>query len=561
MIAPVREIIAAARPPEGARSPTLVPVWREIPTDLETPVSAYLKLARGPYGYLLESVEGGERLARFSFVGADPYLVLRVRAGVAEYRWLAGARAGVVERRACADPLEAVREELARRPLHRVPGLPRFSGGAVGYLAYEAAARFEPAVPVPDADPLDLPEAVFCFSDTLLIFDHVRHQARLLTYADLDATAGDEARARARAEARLDKMARRLERPIPRQALAAPTSARREGQQVARSPLESREAYEGAVEKIKEYIRAGDCFQVVPSRRIAWPTSASAFAIYRALRSINPSPYMFYLALNDFAVAGASPELLVRVEDGEVAVHPIAGTRRRDPDPAVDAALEEQLRHDEKERAEHVMLVDLGRNDLGRVCRPGSVRVTQFLDVERYSHVMHLVSHVTGQLREGLTPLDALRAGFPAGTLSGAPKVRAMQIIAELEGQRRGVYGGAVGYLGFDGNLDTCIAIRTLVVKDGVAYAQAGGGIVADSVPHAEFLETESKLGAVLRALEEAERRVANDRTLVPARVSGRGGANNRLLRPARVSGRGQGAERAGATPDRRAGGDGACSS
>src|SRR5258708_1596592 len=264
MIAPMRENIAAARPPEGARSPTVVPVWREIPADLETPVSAYLKLARGPYGYLLESVEGGERLARFSFVGADPYLVLRVRAGVAEYRWLAGARAGVVERRACADPLEAVREELARRPLHPVPGLPRFSGGAVGYLAYEAAARFEPAVPVPDADPLDLPEAVFCFSDTLLIFDHVRHQARLLTHADLDETAGDEGRARARAPARLDQMASALQRPSPRQALAAATSARREGYPGARSPLESREAYRGGVETIKEYIHARDCFQVVP---------------------------------------------------------------------------------------------------------------------------------------------------------------------------------------------------------------------------------------------------------------------------------------------------------
>lgn len=262
-----------------------------------------------------------------------------------------------------------------------------------------------------------------------------------------------------------------------------------------------------AVERAKEYIRAGDCFQVVPSRRVARPVGVPPFEVYRALRSINPSPYMFHLALGDFAVVGASPEMLVRVEQGEVAVHPIAGTRRRDANPTVDAALEVELRADEKERAEHVMLVDLGRNDVGRVSEPGSVRVSQFLDVERYSHVMHLVSHVTGRLRTGLTPYDALRAGFPAGTVSGAPKVRAMQIVAELEGQRRGVYAGAVGHFGFDGTLDTCIAIRTLVLKDGVAYAQAGAGIVADSRPDAEFEETENKLGAVLRALEEAEKR------------------------------------------------------
>jgi anthranilate synthase component 1 len=269
------------------------------------------------------------------------------------------------------------------------------------------------------------------------------------------------------------------------------------------------------VEAIKEYVRAGDCFQVVPSRRLARPIVASPFEVYRALRSINPSPYMFYLALDDMAVAGASPELLVRVERGEVAVHPIAGTRRRDADTEADARLEAELRADEKERAEHVMLVDLGRNDVGRVSAPGSVAVTQFMDVERYSHVMHLVSHVTGRLRGGLSPYDALRAGFPAGTVSGAPKIRAMQIIAELEGQRRGVYAGAVGYIGFDGALDTCIAIRTLVMKDGVAYAQAGGGIVADSEPAAEFQETENKLGAVMRALDMAnatQRRAASKR-------------------------------------------------
>ncbi|HEY7849107.1 MAG TPA: chorismate-binding protein, partial [Ktedonobacterales bacterium] len=406
---------------------------------------------------------------------------------------------------ACADPLEAVRAELERRPIAPVAEqATRFHGGAVGYLAYEAAARFEPAVTIPVDDPLGVPDAVFMFSDTLLIFDHARHTARLLTWADSAATAGDESRAEAEAHSRLDALELRLRAATPRQApvLRRATHVR---QTVAPSRLESRASYAEAVRQVQRYIRAGDCFQVVPSRRVARPLTAPPFEVYRALRTINPSPYMFYLALDDMAIAGASPELLVRVERGEVAVHPIAGTRRRDANAEADARLEAELRADEKERAEHVMLVDLGRNDVGRVSAPGSVAVTQFMDVERYSHVMHLVSHVTGRLRAGLTPYDALRAGFPAGTVSGAPKVRAMQIIAELEGQRRGVYAGAVGYLSFDGSLDTCIAIRTLLMKDGVAYAQAGGGIVADSEPEAEFQETENKLGAVLRALDIAE--------------------------------------------------------
>ena len=506
MVAPARDT-PQTTPAAEKRRPTLVPVWREIPADLETPVSAYLKLARGRYAYLLESVEGGERVARYSFVGADPYLVMRASDGVVEYRWLSGPKAGTVEQRRHADPLQAVQEELERRPQAKLPGTPRFSGGAVGYLAYDTVARFEPAAPRVADDPLGLPEAIFLFSDTFLAFDHVRHRARLITHADLSATDGDEERARVEAESRLDAMERRLAGPLPRRRSSKGETAAGAAKPIPTATLESRAAYEVAVERVKEYIRAGDCYQVVPSRRIARPTRATPFEIYRALRSINPSPYMFYLALDDFAVAGASPELLVRVEDGEVAVHPIAGTRGRDPDPEHDVALEAELRADEKERAEHVMLVDLGRNDVGRVSEPGSVRVTQFLDVERYSHVMHLVSHVTGRLHADVSPYDALRAGFPAGTVSGAPKVRAMQIIAELEGQRRGLYAGAVGYIGFDGNLDTCIAIRTLVIKKGVAYAQAGGGIVADSEPGAEFQETENKLGAVIRAIEEAEAR------------------------------------------------------
>ncbi|HEY7835302.1 MAG TPA: chorismate-binding protein [Ktedonobacterales bacterium] len=528
--------------------PALVPIWRDVPADLDTPVSAYLKLARGPYSYLLESVEGGERLARYSFVGVDPYLVLMVRGETAEYRWM-GRGGGRIERVACHDPLELLQRELARRPLDLAAGLPGargFHGGAVGYLAYELAARFEPSVPIPERDALGLPEAVLLFSDTLLIFDHVRHTARLVTHVDAAATGGDAMAARAIAERRLDALERRLRRGRPNPPAPFPTweggagavvndrrtagavvndrrtgtgmnavqavlgSERSPGLQGREAPgcaLEPRAAYEAAVARAKEYIAAGDCFQVVPSRRVARPLAAPPFEVYRALRSINPSPYMFYLALGEFAVAGASPELLVRVEDGEVAIHPIAGTRRRGATPAEDTALEAELRADEKERAEHVMLVDLGRNDVGRVAEPGSVRVAQFLDVERYSHVMHLVSHVTGRLRRDLTPFDALRAGFPAGTVSGAPKIRAMQVIAELEGERRGLYAGAVGYFGYDGNLDTCIALRSLVLKDGMAYAQAGGGVVADSDTGREFEETENKLRAVLAALEEAEAR------------------------------------------------------
>ncbi len=427
---------------------------------------------------------------------------------MATYRWLSGAarwhgRARALRRSAGG----GARRAGAASARASATGLPRFLGGAVGYLSLRGRRPLRAErLRIPAADPLGLPESVFMFSDTLLIFDHARHTARLLTYADTEATGGDDERAQAEAQARLDEMEQRLRRATPRQprgqrvGRASRTVFRRRGWSRAR-PMRRRCA------RARSISARATAIQVVPSRRIARPTDGAPFEVYRALRSINPSPYMFYLALDDLAVAGASPELLVRVEDGEVAIHPIAGTRRRDSDPARDAALEAELRADEKERAEHVMLVDLGRNDVGRVSEPGSVRVTQFLDVERYSHVMHLVSHVTGRLREGLTPYDALRAGFPAGTVSGAPKVRAMRILAELEGQRRGVYAGAVGYIGFDGNLDTCIAIRTLVFKGGVAYAQAGGGIVADSVPAAEFEETENKLGAALRALDEAERR------------------------------------------------------
>jgi anthranilate synthase component I len=465
----------------------LCPLFTEVPADLETPVSAFLKVARGRYSFLLESVEGGERLARYSFIGTEPYRTLRTGAGVS------GAQPG--------DPLRAVEDELSRfRPVH-VVGLPRFTGGAVGYLAYESIQHFEPRVPVARFDPHGLPEAVFLFTDTLLVFDHLQHKIKVVSHFRLD---GDVEAAYRQAAWRIDELVGRLEKPLGR--LPYRSATPREG--ATTGAVESnmtREEYRAMVKRAKEYIVAGDVIQVVLSQRFQRRTAAHPFDVYRALRTVNPSPYMYYLDLGEAQVVGASPEMLVRVEEGRIDYHPIAGTRRRGSSPEEDATLEEELRNDEKERAEHVMLLDLGRNDVGRVSEAGSVQVSQIMDIERYSHVIHLVSHVTGKLREGLSPYDALRACFPAGTVSGAPKIRAMEIIGELEHDQRSVYSGCVGYFDLSGNLDTAIAIRTMVVKDGVAHIQAGGGIVYDSDPDFEFEETESKARALLRAIDLAE--------------------------------------------------------
>ncbi|MBI4233442.1 MAG: anthranilate synthase component I [Chloroflexi bacterium] len=465
----------------------LVPVYREIQADLETPVSAYLKVARPPYSFLLESVEGGERLARYSFIGTEPSRVIKTGLG-----YPGGA----------VDPLAPVERELSRFRLVPVSGLPRFHGGAVGYLAYEAVRYFEPRVPPAASDSLGLPEAIFLVTDTLLVFDHLKHVIKVVSHLHLD---GDVEKGYARAVQRIERLVKRLGRPLrpPAPRRLQPASPPGEGPGFASNV--SRDRYLAMVQRAKEYIVEGDVIQVVISQRLAKPTAAHPFDIYRALRAINPSPYMYYLVLDDFHIVGASPELLVRVEDGAVATHPIAGTRPRGATPEQDAALEEELRHDEKERAEHIMLVDLGRNDIGRVSQPGTVQVTQLMDVERYSHVMHLVSHVTGKLRPDLTAYDALRACFPAGTVSGAPKIRAMEIIAEQEPELRGPYAGAVGYFSFSGNMDTAITIRTIVLKDGVAYVQAGGGIVYDSTPEGEYQETLHKARALLRAIQQAE--------------------------------------------------------
>ena len=506
----------------------LVPVYREVVADLETPVSAYLKVASGPGSFLLESVEGGERLARYSFLGASPYLTLRMRAGRAEL-----ARDGRTEKRSFDNPLAVVRDELGRfRPVE-VPGLPRFHGGAVGYLSYECVRYFE-RLPTPEREPLLLPEAILLFVDTLLVFDHLQHRIKIVSHAHVGE--GDVDRSYAAAVDRIGAVAERLRvngghpHPLPlpggeggddphpqplsrragRRSPAGEEGCRRRGEGVSPAPAGfasnlTPDQFEEMVVRAKRYIYDGDVIQVVLSQRLSRPTTADPFSIYRALRTVNPSPYMYYLSLGDCDVVGASPEMLVRVEDGIVSTHPIAGTRRRGASREEDLALEAELRGDEKERAEHVMLLDLGRNDVGRVSIPGSVRATQVMEVERYSHVMHLVSHVAGRLRPGLTHYDALQACFPAGTVSGAPKIRAMEIIAELEPDRRGPYAGAVGYFDYSGNLDTAIAIRTMVVKDGVAHIQAGGGIVADSQPELEYRESLNKARATLQATALAE--------------------------------------------------------
>lgn len=490
----LEEVQAIAAKGEG----NLVPVYREITADLETPVSAFLKVQSGDYSFLLESVEGGERLARYSFIGTNPYRVIRTGPGEAYD----------------GDPLAPLEAELANYRAVSIPGVPAFSGGAIGYVAYDAVRHFEPRVKPPEADPLGIPEAVFLLCDSMVVFDHLRHTIKVVAHCR---TEGDIAASYAAAGAQVDEIVERLTNTavrLPEQEVAAVLRTNNRGESNV-----GREGYEMMVERIREYVVAGETIQTVPSHRIARPTAVHPFNIYRQLRTVNPSPYMFYLDLGGFQVVGASPELLVRVEDGLVVNHPIAGTRRRGASNEEDDALAAELLGDEKERAEHIMLVDLGRNDVGRVSAPGTVHVDQYMEIEKYSHVMHIVSHVSGRLAEGKTPFDAFRAVFPAGTVTGAPKVRAMEIIAELEPSKRGIYAGAVGYASFAGTLDTCIAIRTMLVKDGVAYVQAGGGIVYDSEPYAEYVETVNKMGAVMRAIDQAEIAAAEARS--PARAAG----------------------------------------
>ncbi len=457
-----------------------IPIYREIVADLETPVSAFLKINRGGPSFLLESIEGGQRIARYSFIGTEPYKTLTLRA---EDK---------------TDPLPLIASEINSYKIAPVEGLPRFFGGAVGYLGYEAATHFE-KLPVPEPDPLDLPQALFMFSNTLLVFDHVTHKIKVLSLVRLD---GDVEKSYQAAVDRIDDLVQRLDRPLPHSSSRSSGSAHN-----GASSNFTRESFAESVKKIKQYINAGEVIQVVLSQRLARPTDVPPFEIYRALRTINPSPYMYYLDFQDFQIIGTSPEILVRVEDGQVMTRPLAGTRPRGATPAEDARLEKELRADEKERAEHIMLVDLGRNDIGRVAEPGSVKVSELMDVERYSHVMHMVTHVQGKLRKDLTVFDALRACFPAGTVSGAPKIRAMEIIAQFEPEKRGAYAGACGYFSYSGNMDMAIAIRTIIMKKGIAYAQSGCGIVYDSIPDREYEETLNKARALVKAIDQAEGR------------------------------------------------------
>jgi anthranilate synthase component 1 len=475
---------------ELAQRGTFVPVYKEIVADMLTPVSAFLKIAEhSDYAFLLESVEGGEQIARYSFLGKDPFLILRSRGGKT-----------IVERAGQTSETDqpfiaTVRELMAGFHAPFVPGLPRFTGGAVGYLGYDAAAWFEPVELQASDDVRE--DAGFMMFDTVLAFDHVRH--RILIIANARITGDEDLEALYQfACARIEFVERELERALSR-------PPRTEAPPLNLTSNVAREEFEQMVRTAKEYIAAGDIYQVVLSQRFETPLQADPFTVYRALRHVNPSPYMYFLRVGDRSIVGSSPEMLVRVEGRRVETHPIAGTRPRGRTEEEDVRLAEELKRNEKERAEHVMLVDLGRNDVGRVAAYGSVRVPTYMALERYSHVMHLVSIVEGKLDDRHDRLDALVACFPAGTVSGAPKVRAMEIIAELETRRRGVYAGAVGYLDFAGNLDFCITIRTVLIENGRAYVQAGAGIVADSNPTAEYEETRDKARAVIRALELAQ--------------------------------------------------------
>jgi anthranilate synthase component 1 len=479
-----------------ARDHTVVPVYRQLIGDVLTPVSAFCKILEGEWAFLFESVVGGERLGRYSFLGAGPFL----RFEAYQDRIRIDTR-GQREEFTHPDPLRLLEERLGAYRAPNLPGLPRFCGGAVGYAAYDSV-RYVERLPNPPLDDRQLPDLCFAFYDRMVIFDHITKTIAAVAHAHLGGEANPDAAYHAACQ-RVDRLVERLQQGVADLQLTdiAPLG---EVSQPFQSNFEPA-GFEAAVEKCKEYIRAGDIFQVVLSQRLQTETRARPFDIYRTLRVVNPSPFLFYLKMGPLSLVGSSPEIMARVEGDLLTIRPLAGTRKRGRTPEEDAILADELLTDPKERAEHIMLVDLGRNDVGRVSRYGTVELTDVLTVERYSHVMHLCSTVTGRLLAGKTALDALRACLPAGTLSGAPKVRAMEIIDELEPHRRGPYGGAVGYIDFGGNMDTCIALRTLVLKGQTCYLQAGAGIVADSEPAAEREETMSKARGLLRAIEMAE--------------------------------------------------------
>ncbi len=477
----------------------LVPVYRQLLADTLTPVSAYCKLQWGPCSFLFESVVGGEKIGRFSFLGSDPFLQMNAYGNKVVI-----TQDGTREEYEAQDPLAELEQKLSQFQAVHLPGLPRFCGGAVGYAGYDVI-RYSEHLPNAPSDDRQLPDLSFSFYDRMVIFDQINKT--ILVVAHADTRTGNLQESYDLACRRVNEVCRQLQRGTADLQLTDINPVTRKKTEVPKSNFSQTE-FETAVEKCKEYIRAGDIFQVVLSQRLELETQARPLDIYRALRVVNPSPFMFLLKTPEVNLIGSSPEIMVRVEDGETTIRPLAGTRPRGQTEAEDQRLAEDLLADPKERAEHVMLIDLARNDVGRVAQFGTVKLSDVMVVERYSHVMHITSNVTGQLVEGKTALDALRAGLPAGTVSGAPKVRAMEIIDEFEPHRRGPYAGAVGYLDFTGNMDTCIALRTLVMQGQTAYVQAGAGIVADSVPETEYEETLNKARGLLRAIEVAEQQL-----------------------------------------------------
>ncbi len=472
----------------------LIPVFGEILADFDTPLSAFSKIDSGGYSFLLESVEGGERLARYSFLGSSPYVIFSSKGNKVVLETGKSKKSFTSD-----DPIRELKDLLSKYKFVHVKGLPRFSGGLVGFLGYDMV-RFMEDLPDKKADKLDIPDSVFMLTDTLLVFDHVDHKIKIVSNVHVT---GDPSRAYDDAVQKINKIAGLLKKGGSKE--TSGVSLKHIVKPIALKSNLSKSGFEEAVKKAKEYIKKGDIIQVVLSQRLEVPFETQPFQIYRALRSINPSPYMYYLKLGDFSLVGSSPEIMVRCEEGRVEVRPIAGTRPRGASEEEDKEQVKDLLADPKERAEHVMLVDLGRNDIGRVCDFSSVKVSEFMSIEKYSHVMHIVTDVSGKLKKDKDVFDVMKATFPAGTVTGAPKVRAMEIIDELENTRRGPYAGAVGYFSFSGNLDCCITIRTILVKDKTAYIQAGAGIVADSVPENEYQETLNKAKALLKAIEMAE--------------------------------------------------------
>ena len=486
---------------EYSQQARFVPVFRQLTADTLTPVTAYQRLAEGPWSFLFESVIGGEKIGRYSFVGSQPFLSItswdrRVQIREAD---------GSVREWKSQDPLKDLDTLLSDYQCVHVPGLPRFCGGAVGFAGYDVIRYTENLPDVPEDD-LQLPDMCFALYDSMIVFDHIRKVVLAVALADTSRGTLDEARAIA--ERRVEGICAKLAEGQDSVRLTD-IDLTVEPELQAESNFTQKD-FETAVEHCREYIRAGDVFQVVISQRLQHTSDAKPLDVYRSLRMVNPSPFMFLLQTPELHLVGSSPEILVRVEDGEATIRPLAGTRRRGLTEQEDNELAEELLADPKERAEHVMLIDLARNDVGRVAKFGTVELNDVMIVERYSHVMHITSNVTGQLRDGLSAIEALRAGLPAGTVSGAPKVRAMEIIDEVESQKRGPYGGAVGYVDFTGNMDTCIALRTLVMHNGIIYVQAGAGIVADSVPAMEYTETHSKARALLKAIHIAETQLSD---------------------------------------------------